>query len=627
MQTNEEVRTKIRESHHYKTGTRGFLSKATTPCFRTCISTAFFFFFLDILALKIDRADAVPDPEPKLLDSNFVEPSKLQLLFRPSGKYAASTHYIHIRVPFNFSRLTLMPDIIFDRYHRYIEIWPEPHKTQVEQIAELSRSCLADKHNDFNNMLDALPQHEVVTREKRFLDLVALGMSTAALTLASFNSAKISHLETQIVNNNKRLDHLVDITALHGKHFKAVDQKLDDMATQLAHILRYDKVKFSKLTDLMEQKFGTAVAISERLIHTAYANRLSPGALDHEALVAAVKYVNEIAQNSDMLSFVHKPSDLFLVETSYIYKPEDKTFVLVLHVPLVTPHNLMPLYEFIPLPVHFNFSGNVSVTPEVGINNMIAVGHSQSYQELSSTDLQGCNKMGETYFCKGRNVLLTDLTKTCLGALYLADNKNIQGRCKFSIGGAQEKIFRLDSNTYVVYSLGKISTNHVCPKAKTISAVQISSGQTVRINPSCYIRTMDHIITADDSEEIAIHSKWLDWTWTLGQLFQQSENEVVTAAIAKLRTKISGKFDAEVLLHELETMTKEAKELAKEVPFNHWIFTSPGAMIGATLVCLFILFCCWRLCRSNTSAPPIPYPTAPPAPPTVFNMTVDPIRR
>ena len=627
MQTNEEVRTKIRESHCYKTGTRGFLSKATTPCFRTCISAAFFFFFLDILALKIDRADAVPDPEPKLLDSNFVQPSKLQLLFRPSGKYAASTHYIHIRVPFNFSRLTLMPDIIFDRYHRYIEIWPEPHKTQVEQIAELSRSCLADKHNDFNNMLDALPQHEVVTREKRFLDLVSLGMSTAALTLASFNSAKISHLETQIVNNNKRLDHLVDITALHENHFKAVDQKLDDMATQLAHILRYDKVKFSKLTDLMEQKFGTAVAISERLIHTAYANRLSPGALDHEALVAAVKYVNEIAQNSDMLSFVHKPSDLFLVETSYIYKPEDKTFVLVLHVPLVTPHNLMPLYEFIPLPVHFNFSGNVSVTPEVGINNMIAVGHSQSYQELSSTDLQGCNKMGETYFCKGRNVLLTDLTKTCLGALYLADNKNIQGRCKFSIGGAQEKIFRLDSNTYVVYSLGKISTNHVCPKAKTISAVQISSGQTVRINPSCYIRTMDHIITADDSEEIAIHSKWLDWTWTLGQLFQQSENEVVTAAIAKLRTKISGKFDAEVLLHELETMTKEAKELAKEVPFNHWIFTSPGAMIGATLVCLFILFCCWRLCRSNTSAPPIPYPTAPPAPPTVFNMTVDPIRR
>ncbi len=288
----------------------------------------------------------------------------------------------------------------------------------------------------------------------------------------------------------------------------------------------------------------------------------------------------------------------------------------------------MPLYEFIPLPVHFKFSGNVSVTPEVGTTNMIAVGHSQSYQLLSSMDLQSCNKMGETYFCKGRNVHLTDLTKTCLSALYLADTKNIQGRCKFSIGGAQEKIFHLDGNMYLVYSLGKIKTNHICPKAKSILAVQISSGLTVRINPSCYIRTMDHIITADDSEEIEIHSKWLDWTGTLGQLFQQLENEMVTTAIDKLPAKISGKFDAEVLLHELEAMTKEAKDMAKEVPVNHWIFTTPGAMIGGTLVCLFMLFCCWRACQNSGPTPTqAPYPSAPPAPLTVFNMTVDPIRR
>jgi hypothetical protein len=96
-----------------------------------------------------------------------------------------------------------------------------------------------------------------------------------------------------------------------------------------------------------------------------------------------VRYINEVATNSDMLSFIHKPSDLFLVETSYVYKPDEKTFVLILHVPLVTPHNLMPLFEFIPLPVYFNFTSNVTFTPEVGPNNMIAVGHSESYQLLS----------------------------------------------------------------------------------------------------------------------------------------------------------------------------------------------------------------------------------------------------
>jgi hypothetical protein len=158
--------------------------------------------------------------------------------------------------------------------------------------------------------------------------------------LQTFNSAKISHLKTQIINNNKLMDHLVDIMALHKNHFRAVDQKVDDMADKLATLLRINKVHFAKMTNFMEQKFGTAVAISERLIHMAYSNRLSPGALHHEALIEAVKYVNEIARNRDMLSFIHQPSGLFLVETSYIYKPDEKTFVLVLHVPLVTPHNL-----------------------------------------------------------------------------------------------------------------------------------------------------------------------------------------------------------------------------------------------------------------------------------------------
>jgi hypothetical protein len=91
---------------------------------------------------------------------------------------------------------------------------------------------------------------------------------------------------------------------------------------------------------------------------------------------------------------------------------------------------------------------------------------------------------------------------------------------------------------------------------------------------------MDHIITTDDSEEIEIHSKWLDWTWTLGQVFQQPENEKATEAIDQLHTKISGKFDAEILINKLLMMTKEAKVNT----FDHWTFTTSGAMVrGAVL--------------------------------------------
>jgi hypothetical protein len=176
----------------------------------------------------------------------------------------------------------------------------------------------------------------------------------------------------------------------------------------------------------------------------------------------------------------------------------------------------------------------------------------------------------------------------------------------------------------MVYSLGKINTNHVCPKAKSISAIQISSDQTVRINPSCYVRTIDHIIKADDSKEIEINSKWLDWTWTLGQLFQHLENEKVMEAIDRLCTKISGKFDAEILINKLETMTNEAKANT----FDHWKFMTPGAMIGGAIISLLLLFCCWRMCqssRNNTNQ--YPAPSAPLAPTLVFNRLVEPIRR
>jgi hypothetical protein len=53
-------------------------------------------------------------------------------------------------------------------------------------------------------------------------------------------------------------------------------------------------------------------------------------------------------------------------------------FVLILHVPLVSPHYLMPLYEFIPLLIHFNFSRNVSVTGEQPLEDL-ELGSSQPW--------------------------------------------------------------------------------------------------------------------------------------------------------------------------------------------------------------------------------------------------------
>jgi hypothetical protein len=171
----------------------------------------------------------------------------------------------------------------------------------------------------------------------------------------------------------------------------------------------------------------------------------------------------------------------------------------------------------------------------------------------------------------------------------------------------------------MVYSLGTISTNHVCPKAKTIIAVQVKSGQAVKLNPRCNIRTKDHVITADKTEDKEVHSKWLDWTWLLGGLFQQPENKIVTAAIQKLCTQISGKFDADILLCELNY-------LAKEVNPDHWTFTLPGGMITGAMIIFLIVLCCWMRCSQESQLTNYPTPSALPAP-LILNQHLDPINR
>jgi hypothetical protein len=131
MQIDAQIRQKIRQSRGDKAGAGRIFPKAFNLYYRTFITTYYFYFILEILVLKMNHVEAVPDPAPTLLDSNFVEPQNLQLLFRRSGQYAASTHLVHVRVPFNFSQVLATPNNIFLEYRKYVDKWQEPHRTKL----------------------------------------------------------------------------------------------------------------------------------------------------------------------------------------------------------------------------------------------------------------------------------------------------------------------------------------------------------------------------------------------------------------------------------------------------------------------------------------------------------------
>ncbi len=113
----------------------------------------------------------------------------------------------------------------------------------------------------------------------------------------------------------------------------------------------------------------------------------------------------------------------------------------------------------------------------------------------------------------------TSLKKSCLGSLYLANTEAIQTTCKFKVSKAKEKIFKLTESTWEIYSTGMIDTNQVCPTKNMIQPCQIKSRDRVSIDPGCYIRTIDHVISADESKMAELQTKTMDWAGELMELF------------------------------------------------------------------------------------------------------------
>jgi hypothetical protein len=445
-----------------------------------------------------------------------------------------------------------------------------------------------------------------------------MGTAAAALSLATYNTVQISKLETAIKAQQAKTDLLTDISKLHENHMHKLDNMVDDIGKEL-QVIKFGNQFRTKVERVLaqintdEHKLRAVIATFERIIHSAYDQKLAPGALSSDVLHQILYHIDSVANKNSFEKFVHEPADLYKLKVSFIHRPEEQTIILILHVSFVEAQKLLPLYEFVSLPIHFNFSANISVVPDVGRADLIAIGDTETFQTLSSSDLAGCRRLGQTFFCSGSSVLKTNLVHNCLGSLFLGTATLIKTNCKFRISDTREKIFSLGNNTWLVYSVGTITTNHYCPKTEVSTPLTIASGKTVRVQPGCLIQTMDQVITAEDSDDFEIKTTWLDWALTLAQLFDHEDTEQLMQTVKEIRSTISGTFDASELLQRLDSLNKPFQS-------HHWLFSSPAGMIGTVIIIALVSFIVYKKCcpKSSSKNTDISSPSAPPPPTDVY---------
>ncbi len=375
----------------------------------------------------MSSGSTVPDPDPELINAQNFDFAKPKLFFKNIGKYAATSTYI--RIPFNFTTIFNTKQAIAGVYNQLLEQHEERFKSNTKSVTDISLAIIEGSLEDFHDIIKALPQKTEISTPGRPKRFIALGISIAAMAMSTFNTVRITQLNEEISTLKEKTDLILDVVHLHEKHLHHVEEKLEQTNKLLADLLEANVWFFSKVTDAIEKKFESVVWHHKNVVKSAQHHHLAPGALPNDVSDGIIEHVTAVAKKKNLVPFITFASGLFQIEVSHLYLPATNKLTLILHVPMVANSNLLNLYEFLPLPIHFDFAANISITSDVGQTNLLSIGHSQSFQAISSTDLHACLHLGDTFFCKRRKVMETNLKRSCLGALYLANSNSIQNHC------------------------------------------------------------------------------------------------------------------------------------------------------------------------------------------------------
>ena len=540
-------------------------------------------------------------PEPKLLETNNLSSSRQKAIFRPLGSYAAHTNAINFRIPFAFGKFLYDFTAARSNMTKYTNRVNSYSQDKFNRIAKLHKDTLTDLQQEYLDIISVLPTKAPTSpnqsRTKRFF---GIAIATASLGVSLANRYSITKLESQMSNLEEKTDMLVKIEHVNQNHLKQVDDRLANIELLMSQIIADDSAMVVKTCDYIEKHFQQGNNMVRDVIASAMNHRLAPGALHISAMNDIIDHIKSVADKKGYINFINSPADLYQVEVSSVYYPQTKTFALILHAPIIHPDNLMTLSQYIPLPLVHNHTANITLTPDTRGVDILAMGSTQLYNTLTASDLANCLHLGNTFFCKGRRELRTDIENSCLTALYFGMADRARTQCQFRITATKEQVFELQENVWAVYTQGTIATNQVCPGKQT-EAIRINSGDVVKVKPGCAVRTVQHVLVADEISTIDIDADFETGRWELDQFFPEHPSKAVTDAIESLRNQGRHNVDTGDLLLQLDNLQKAD---------SHWTFSFPALLILATILIGsgILAYCCF--CKKGSTTPT---PSAPPA--------------
>jgi hypothetical protein len=172
---------------------------------------------------------------------------------------------------------------------------------------------------------------------------------------------------------------------------------------------------------------------------------------------------------------LHHPSNLFLIETSYVHNGHDINLIL--------------------------------------------------HMEMSVANLMSCHRINSAYLCEQHGVMRRELNSTCLGSLYVQDFPGAMTLCEMRIVEQTETVLQLQENWYLVYSPTAFTSYIICLNNSNSEVFVKTGPNRIYISPSCRMRLKDHVLISDFS--LGLDSVIKHYEWDLDEIAFSSEERAI----------------------------------------------------------------------------------------------------
>ena len=549
------------------------------------------------------------------------------VVFEEVGQVATSVSYLHITLPLNLTSLSTLTknhletinniknaikmvtveDVRSDdpfkqkTYDKYRTVhWHFNYEKFLKQFIPYTKLALDDLHqrgvqlqNQLTALLDIMPitstaspnqfQYTTDVRFRRSPLAIPLFLAKGVFGtfMGLYNRRQQKQLQKEMQNTLKEQKRLVASLRSYAESFTqhhSQSSGLQALAHDLCPAAQVTLiVKILNLDRLIRDEMDRVTAA----IQQAQLRRLSPTLLTSAQIKTLMDVVRQRTASLDAELLLENPTDLFQIETSYIFDGSDVT--LILHIPMSHRGATLRLMRFHPFPLSFSSTHFLLPKPTHTLYGISSTEPRLSL-DLTEADLEGCYRLGHIHLCERLGVLKSKTDLSCLGAMYAQKFRQSMELCQMDLVPLSENVLQLADNWFFIYSTATFTAYVNCLNHSSAEHHLAIGVNKIHISPTCSVKLKDHVLFSDTS--LRVDSKIKQFAWNLDDVsFSASEVEEADEILEQIASEGAN----HPTLADVRQHTASGKRHVKWIIF--FILVGVVAFIG---------LCVWIVCFVST---------------------------